>query len=177
MRMDFFGAFDEDGTPASAAGADRAVGGGRRGEPGDRPSGWMYNRYGVEVAGALRREAVCGCPWRVRKSSQKRIGRGALVSRSSSDGSKRRPCFRLQTPPPCCSGRCSIPGRSTCARSMVGTRSQQRPSISQLTSLPDSVLSKCRRTRHPHSNTSRDGTLIISTSLSPTTFPTLPIRM
>ena len=33
---------------------------GRRGEPSDRTGGWMYNRHGVEVAGALRREAACG---------------------------------------------------------------------------------------------------------------------
>ena len=31
---------------------------------------------------------------------------------------------------------------------MVGGRSQQTPSINRLTSLPDSVLSKCRRSRH-----------------------------
>ena len=31
---------------------------------------------------------------------------------------------------------------------MVGKRSQQTPSINRLTSLPDSVLSKCRRSRH-----------------------------
>ena len=37
---------------------------------------------------------------------------------------------------------------STCARSMAGTRWQQSPSITQLTSLPDRVLSKCRRSRH-----------------------------
>jgi hypothetical protein len=48
----------------------------------------------------------------------------------------------------CCSGRCSPPVRSTCARSMAGTPWQQSPSISQLTSLPDPVLFKCRRSRH-----------------------------
>ena len=31
---------------------------------------------------------------------------------------------------------------------MVGRRSPQTPSINRLTSLPDSVLSKCRRSRH-----------------------------
>ena len=54
------GAFDEDGAPAAAAGADCVAGGGRPGEPSDRTGGWMYNRHGVEVAGALRREAACG---------------------------------------------------------------------------------------------------------------------
>jgi len=31
----------------------------------------------------------------------------------------------------------------------VGGRLPKHPSVSQLTSLPDSVLSKCRRSRHP----------------------------
>src|SRR5207248_8222510 len=43
-------------------------------------------------------------------------------TRSSSAGSKRRPCCRPQRPQPCCSGRCSPPARSTCARLMVGKR-------------------------------------------------------
>ena len=40
-------------------------------------------------------------------------------------------------------------GQSTCARSMAGRRLQQNLPISQLTSLLDRVLSKCRRSRHP----------------------------
>lgn len=48
----------------------------------------------------------------------------------------------------CCSGRCSPPVRSTCARSMAGRRLQQSRSISQLTSLPERVFSKCCRSRH-----------------------------
>src|SRR5262249_22807428 len=38
--------------------------------------------------------------------------------------------------------------RSTCARLMVGRPSPQSPSISRLTSPPDRILSKCRRSRH-----------------------------
>src|SRR5262249_31786149 len=38
--------------------------------------------------------------------------------------------------------------RSTCARLMVGRRSPQSPSINRLTSPPDQILSKCRRSRH-----------------------------
>ena len=45
-----------------------------------------------------------------------------LHRRSSSEGSRRRPCCHRPTPPQCCSGRCSLPGRSTCARSMAGRR-------------------------------------------------------
>ena len=36
----------------------------------------------------------------------------------------------------------------TCGESTVGRRSPQTPSIDRLTSLPDSVFSKCRRPRH-----------------------------
>jgi transposase-like protein len=68
--------------------------------------------------------------------------------RSSSAASKRKPCCPQQRLPPCCSGRCSPPVRSTCARSMAGRHSPQRPSISQLTSPPE-PLPSCRwRLRH-----------------------------
>jgi hypothetical protein len=40
----------------------------------------------------------------------------AAVTKSSSDGSKHRPCCHRRTPRPCCSGRCSPPARLTCAR-------------------------------------------------------------
>src|SRR5712691_11637402 len=39
-------------------------------------------------------------------------------TRSSSEGSRPRPCCHRPIPPPCCSGHCSLPDRSTCARSM-----------------------------------------------------------
>jgi hypothetical protein len=59
-------------------------------------------------------------------------------TRSSSAGSRRRPCYH---PPeqPCCSGRCLLAARSTCARSMAGKPSPHRPSISQLTSQLDPI--------------------------------------
>ena len=63
--------------------------------------------------------------------------RSSVCTRSSSDGSKPRRCYRRPTQ-----------GRSTCGKSTVGRRSPQTPSIDRLTSLPDSVLSKCRRSRH-----------------------------
>src|ERR687898_1748848 len=68
--------------------------------------------------------------------------------RSSSAGSRRRPCCPQQTLPPCCSGHCSPPARSTCARSMAGKRSPQPPSISQLTSQPETITSCRWRLRH-----------------------------
>jgi transposase-like protein len=55
----------------------------------------------------------------------------------------------------CCSGRCSLQGRSTCAKWMVGRPSPQSPSISRLTLPPETIPSCYRRTRHtefqPHS--------------------------
>ena len=73
--------------------------------------------------------------------------RSSVCTRSSSDGSKPKPCYRRPILLRCCSGRCSPQGRSTCGKSTVGRRSPQTPSIDRLTSLPDSVLSKCRRSR------------------------------
>ena len=71
---------------------------------------------------------------------------------SSSDGSRRRPfCHRL-TLPPCCSGRCSPPARSTCARSTAGKRSLPSPLINQLTSPLDQIASSYRRMRRANSN-------------------------
>ena len=49
--------------------------------------------------------------------------------------------------PQCCSGRCLPQARSTCAKSMAGRRSPQSPSISQLTSQPETIPSCDRRSR------------------------------
>jgi hypothetical protein len=56
----------------------------------------------------------------------------SACTRSSSVGSRRRRCCPRQTLRRCCSGLCSPPARSTCARSMAGKRSPPSPSISQL---------------------------------------------
>src|SRR5271154_2748548 len=75
--------------------------------------------------------------------------------RNSDGGSRRKLFCRRPTPPRCCSGRCSLQDRSTCARWMVGRRSPQSPSISRLTLPPETIPSCYRRTRHtefqPHS--------------------------
>src|SRR6266540_3297297 len=75
--------------------------------------------------------------------------RSSVCTKSSSDGSRRRRCCHQLRQPRCCFGRCSLPARSTCERLTVGGRLPKHPSVSQLTSRPDSVLSKCRRSRHP----------------------------
>ena len=68
---------------------------------------------------------------------------------------KRRQCYHRQKQPPCCSGHCLPPARSTCARSMVGKPLAQRSSINNLTSQLDLLQSCCRKLRRakfqPHS--------------------------
>src|SRR6266567_1470779 len=79
-------------------------------------------------------------------------------TRSSSEGSRPRPCCRRPIPPPCCSGHCSLPDRSTCARSMAGKRSPPSQSISRLTSPHDQIPSSCWRSRRGNSYHIPDGT-------------------
>ena len=59
-----------------------------------------------------------------------------------------KPCCRQPTPLPCCSGHCSPAVRSASARLMVGRRSPQNPSISRLTSPPETIPSCYWRMRH-----------------------------
>ncbi len=79
----------------------------------------------------------------------------SVCTKNSSDGSRLKLFCHPPTPPRCCSGRCSLQDRSTCARSMVGRRSPQNPLISRLTLPPKTVPSCYRRMRHtefqPHS--------------------------
>ena len=62
----------------------------------------------------------------------------------------------------CCFGRCWLPGRSACVKSMAGRRSATSSLISQLTSPPDQVPSACRRPAPTNSNQNRDGTVMSS---------------
>src|SRR5260370_14236537 len=80
-------------------------------------------------------------------------------TRSSSEGSRPRPCCHRPIPPPCCSGHCSLPDRSTCARSMAGKRSPPSQSISRLTSPHDQIPSSCWRSRRGNSYHTPDGTM------------------
>src|SRR5215831_11791933 len=79
----------------------------------------------------------------------------SVCTRSSSAGSRLKLFCRRPTPLRCCSGRCSLQDRSTCARWMVGRRSPQNPLISRLTLPPETIPSCYRRMRHtefqPHS--------------------------
>jgi hypothetical protein len=114
-----------------------------------------FHKKVKELAASLPCESVCHQP---------ALGRDGLptrssgCTRSSSDGSRRRPCCFPLTPQPCCSGHCSPPARSTCAKSTAGKPSQQSPSLSQLTSPLETISSCSRKLRHPNSNHFPDGT-------------------
>ena len=64
--------------------------------------------------------------------------RSSDCTRSSSAGSRFRPCCPAPTPPPCCSGRCWPQDRSSCARSTDGTP-WPRNRIESLTSPHDRI--------------------------------------
>ena len=87
------------------------------------------------------------------------IGRLSAGAVTSSGRSRRRPCCHRPIRRRCCSGRCSCPVRSIYSQGWwLADPRPQNPSINRLTSPPDSLTSKCRRSRHTISNTIRDGT-------------------
>ena len=65
--------------------------------------------------------------------------------RNSSAGSRPRRCCLRPKPQPCCSGHCSPPVRSQCAKSTAGRPSTRNSPTSRLTSLPDPLSSSHRR--------------------------------
>src|SRR6266436_5620763 len=103
--------------------------------------------------------------------------RSSVCTKSSSDGSRRRRCCHQLRQPRCCFGRCSLPARSTCERLTVGGRFPKYPSVSQLTSRPDSVLSKCRRSRHPISTHIATAPVAVEPIYKPTAFKILEAIM
>jgi hypothetical protein len=114
------------------------------------------------VADSWRKPAnACSASPACRQASGAAHGRRMRSSgctRSSNEGSRPRPYCRLPKLPPCCSGRCSLPVRSTCARSMAGRRSPPSPSISRLTSQPETITSCYRDCATPISNHVRAAT-------------------
>ena len=82
------------------------------------------------------------------KSIQTRT-RSSDCTRSSSAGSRLRPCCPAPKPPPCCSGRCSPQDRSPCARSTDGRPSPRNQTIRSLTSPHDRIALCHPKTRHP----------------------------
>jgi putative transposase len=75
---------------------------------------------------ACRKQATSSSPSRACQRCNGRASAPPMPSsgctRSSSGASRRRRCYRRQRQRPCCSGDCSPPGRSPCARSMAGRR-------------------------------------------------------
>ena len=73
--------------------------------------------------------------------------RSSDCTKSSSAGSRLRPCCPAPKPPPCCSGRCSPQDRSPCARSTDGRPSPRSQTIRSLTSPHDRIASCRPKTR------------------------------
>ena len=124
----------------------------RRLKPAARPSSASGGSSTAPSPTAWRKPAI-GCSpshdcRRANGAARARPMRSSGCTRSSNEGSRRRPCCHRQIPPRCYSGRCLPPARSTCARSMAGRRSPQSPSINRLTSQPETIPSCYRRSRH-----------------------------
>src|SRR5664279_858350 len=125
----------------------------RRSRPAARPSSANGGSSIALSPIAWRKQAtVCSPSPACRQASgaahEQRM-RSSGCTRNSNEGSRLRPCCRRQIRPRCCSGRCSLPARSTCAKWMDGRRWPQSPSISQLTSQPETIPSCYRRSRQP----------------------------
>src|SRR6266487_1247516 len=134
----------------------------RKSRPAARPSSASGDYAIAPSPTAWRKPATASSPSRAcRQASgeaREQRTRSNVCTKSSSGGSRRRPCCHRPIRRRCCSGRCSRPVRSIYARWMVDRPSPQNPLINRLTSPPDSLTSKCRRSRHTISNTIRDGT-------------------
>src|SRR5262249_9403666 len=69
----------------------------------------------------------------------------SVCTRSSSGGSRRRPCCHRPRLRPCCSGRCSQQARSRCARLTAGTHLASPSPTNPLTSPHEPIISNRRR--------------------------------
>src|SRR5512144_1877531 len=69
-------------------------------------------------------------------------------TRRSNGGSRPRPCCRHRRPRRCCSGRCSPPDKSPCARSTAGRHWPPNRPTQALTSPPEPLPSTRRRRHH-----------------------------
>jgi hypothetical protein len=73
--------------------------------------------------------------------------RSSDYMKSSSDGSRRRPCCLPRKLPRCCSGLCWLLARSRCAKWTVGEASPRSLPIRSLTSPHEAVISSRGRSR------------------------------
>src|SRR5262249_4980481 len=99
----------------------------------------------------------------------------SVCTRSSSGGSRRRPCCHRPRLRPCCSGRCSQQARSRCARLTAGTHLASPSPTNPLTSPHEPIISNRRRAprqiqhsprRHPSSQEARLNALSICETFS-----------
>jgi hypothetical protein len=105
------------------------------------PSRPLRSRRALSIASSARCSAVNGVIVAGNRAEK-------AIGTPSKCGLRPRPCCRRPIRRHCCSGRCSPLVKSTCARLTVGRPSPpHNKAISRLTSPPDSVLSKCRRSR------------------------------
>ena len=139
----------------------------RRDEAGDRGEAQgVHPQMAAEMPApsptAWRKPATSCSPSRAsRKANGNRSEprtRSNACTRSSSGGSRRKPCCPAPKPPPCCSGRCWPQARSPCARSTAGKASPRSHPIRSLTSPHDRIASMKPGDAPPNSNTIRDGT-------------------
>src|SRR6266436_3192718 len=124
----------------------------RRSRPAARPSsasgGSSVERLPIASKKLATTSSLSRACRRASGEAQEQRTRSSVCTKSSSGGLRRRPCCRRPIRRQCCSGRCSPLVKSTCARLTVGRPSPpHNKAINRLTSPPDSVLSKCRRSR------------------------------
>src|SRR6266567_8186573 len=136
----------------------------RRSRPAARPSsasgGSSIERLPIASKKLATTSSLSRACRRASGEAQEPRTLSSVCTKSSSGGLRRRPCYRQPIHRQCCSGRCSPLVKSTCARLTAGRPSPHNQSINRLTSSPNSVLSKCRRSRQP----------------IPTQFATAPIK-
>ena len=84
--------------------------------------------------------------------------RSSGCTRNSSGASRRRPCCRLQKPPPCFSGRCWLPVKSPCARWTDGRHFAESLHLNALILPHDAIISARRRRRYANFHKLRDTT-------------------
>ena len=93
------------------AGSDRAFGCERHSESGDWTRSWMHDRYGLEVAGPLCREAACGSQRNGRSGRRAEVCGGDEQTHPDADGSSavQGLCPLDGAIAGCCAGRCRCP--------------------------------------------------------------------
>jgi hypothetical protein len=119
------------------------------------PTAWRKPATGSLLSRVCRRASGAARAPRTRSNG---------YTRSSSAGSKRRPCCRRQTRPPCCSGRCLLQVTRFAKSNLVSGSARRQPIVS-LTDKPRSV--SFHRYRHMIGDGFPDEVLEIGCTLRP----------